>query len=161
MKQFAYIVLFLVSVTSILAGDKTVYNPHTGNLDIVRSSESLKRQFTITLDGGGSVLTAGVKDIGLRVPYNMTLTGWEIKSFPTASTATLKVNVLKSTFATWPTISSIVGSSTPTLTSAVKSSGTTSGWTTSLTAGDELDFQVLAGVAISTRAIVNLYGTVW
>jgi hypothetical protein len=124
------------------------------------ATETIKRQFTITLDGGGSVLTAGKKDIGLRVPSNMTLTGWEIKSFPTASTATIKIDVLKSTFSGWPTTSSIVSSSTPTMTSMVKSSGTCSGWTTSLTAGDELEFQILSGVAVSTRAVLNIYGNV-
>lgn len=126
------------------------------------SPDMSKRQLTVTLDGGGSVLSTGAKDIGLRVPYNITLTGWEIKSWPSESTATVKVDVWKDTFANWPptSVDSIVGSSTPTLTSAHISSGSCTGWTTALTAGDQLEFSVLAGVAVSTRAVINLYGTV-
>ena len=121
--------------------------------------QSVKREITLTVDGANAVIATGKKDLGVRVPSNMTLTGWELKSYPQTSAGTLTVDVWYSAFGSFPTQSNtIVGSSTPTLTSGYISSGTCSGWTTALSEGGSIDLNFQT-VAVSTRAVVTLFGT--
>lgn len=124
------------------------------------SSEVVKRQFTITLDGGGSVLAVGGKDLGLRAPYDMTVRNWQLASFPQDSTATVSVDVWGCAFGSFPaSTDTLVGSSTPTVTAGNISSGTFSS-PIALTEGMMLDVSVLAGVDVSTRAVLSLGGTI-
>jgi hypothetical protein len=96
-------------------------------------------QIGLVVDGGSNVITTGSK--GYRtIPYTGTITGWTIMGDVSGS---IVIDVKKSTYAGFPTTSSIAGSEKPTLSSSQKNQDLTlSTWTTSVTAGDVLEFNV-------------------
>lgn len=108
----------------------------------------------ITIDGGGSVITTGVKGY-LSVPFNCTITGWTLVSDVSGSVV---VDVWKDTYANYPpTIADVItASAKPTLSSANKNTSTTlTGWTTTVTAGDVLAFNVNSAATV-TRVTLTL-----
>jgi hypothetical protein len=69
-----------------------------------------------------------------------TITGWTIIADQTGSVV---IDILKATYAGFPTVTTITGSAKPTMTAATKATSTTlTGWTTALAAGDVLEFNV-------------------
>jgi hypothetical protein len=130
---------------------------NAGALGGVASAQVLRRQITATIGDGTNVISTGTRHIPIDVVCNMTLTGWSIKqAVPTNSTGSVKIAVIK--YSSYPSASSyIVGSSTPTMTSVYWSSGTASGWATSLSAGDTLDF-IVQVAAVAKRIVLNLFG---
>jgi len=87
------------------------------------------------------------------VPYSGTITGWTLLSDISGS---IVIDVWKDTFSTFPpsVADSIAGSEKPTLSSAQKSEDNTlSTWTTSVSAGDIIGFNVDSA---STLTRVNL-----
>jgi len=91
------------------------------------------------IDGGGSEISTGTKGY-VRVPFNCTITGVTLLSDVTGS---IVIDIHKSTYNNFPSNSSICASALPALSSARKSENTTlTGWTTSITAGDVLQFDV-------------------
>lgn len=111
-----------------------------------------RRSITLTLDGGGSVITTGIK-ADVRVPYSGTITGWEIVANTSGS---IVVDVWKDTYANFPptVADTIAGTEKPTLSSATKNQDTVlSTWTTSVTAGDWIRFNV---DSVSTVTRVHL-----
>lgn len=124
----------------------------------VAFSSLVDRQLTSTIGDGASVISTGTRHIPIRIPYNMTITSWSIdQAVPTTSTGSVKVAILK--YSSYPSASSyIVGSSTPTMTSAyTATSSTLTGWTTSLSKGDVLDFVVQTS-AVAKRIVLNIIG---
>jgi hypothetical protein len=108
--------------------------------------------FGITIDGGGSAITTGVKGY-IQIPYDGTITGWTILADQSGS---IVVDVWKDTFANYPPLvaDSIAGSEKPTLSSVIKNQDLAlSTWTTSVTAGDIIAFNVDSA---STVTRVNL-----
>jgi len=106
----------------------------------------------ITIDGGGSPPATGSKGY-IQVPYGCTITGWTLVADQSGSA---QITVKKSTYAGFPTTSSIVASAQPALTSAQKNTSTTlTGWTTAITAGDILEFN-LDSVATCQRLTLEL-----
>jgi hypothetical protein len=106
------------------------------------------------IDGAGSVVTTGVKG-QLSIPTGCVVTGWTITADQSGSAV---VDVLRSTYASFPTVASIAGTDKPTLSSAQKNrnTGPLSGWgSTALNAGDELQFSVTS-CTTCTRLIVTL-----
>lgn len=104
--------------------------------------------FGITIDGGGSAITTGLKGF-VRVPYNCTITGWEIYADQTGSVV---IDVWKDTYANFPptSLDSIAGSEKPTLSSTQKNQDTSLGtWTTSVTAGDVIAFNVDSATTVT------------
>ena len=104
--------------------------------------------FGITIDGGGSAITTGLKGF-VRVPYTCTITGWEIYADQTGSVV---IDVWKDTYANFPptSLDSIAGSEKPTLSSAQKNQDTSLGtWTTSVTAGDVIAFNVDSATTVT------------
>ena len=99
----------------------------------------------ITIDGAGSVITIGVKGY-VMVPYNGTITRVTMLSTdPSVTSGSIVVDVWKDTYANYaPTdADSITASAPPTISSGVKSQDSTlTGWTTTVTAGDILGFNV-------------------
>lgn len=101
--------------------------------------------------GGGSIRPIAVFDgspdailvnsqARCTVTSACTITGWTIIADVSGS---IVIDIRKSTYAGYPTVSSITGSAKPTLTAATKATSTTlTGWTTSLLAGDVLVFNV-------------------
>ena len=113
---------------------------------------SNKGSFGITIDGGGSAITTGVKGY-VQIPYSGTITGWTILGDVSGS---IVIDVWKDTYANYPPLvgDSIAGSEKPTLSSAIKNEDLTlSTWTTSVTEGDIIAFNVDSA---STVTRVNL-----
>ena len=93
----------------------------------------------ITIDGGGSAITTGVKGY-VVVPYGATITGWYLIGTPSGS---LVIDVWKAAGAIPTVASTIAGSEKPTLSSAQLANDTDlSSWTTGIAAGDVLGFNV-------------------
>jgi hypothetical protein len=91
------------------------------------------------IDGGGSVPATGSKRFR-SVPYNCTITGWTILADQSGSA---QITVKKSTYAGFPSTSSIVASAPPVLSSAQKAtSSTLTGWTIVASQGDVLEFNL-------------------
>jgi hypothetical protein len=106
----------------------------------------------VTIDGGGATPTTGSKAF-LQIPFDGTITGWTLISDVSGSAS---ITVKKSTFAAFPTNSSIVASAPPALSSQQSATSTTlTGWTTAVAAGDVLEF-VLASVTTIKRLILEL-----
>jgi hypothetical protein len=141
----------IVSATTISA---TTYNGDGKNLLGVGGG---KGSFGITIDGGGSAITTGVKGY-ITVPYNGTITGWDIFGDTTGS---IVVDVWKDTYANFPptVADTIAGTEKPTLSSAVKNQDTNlTSWTTSVTAGDIVAFNVDSATTV-TRVNLIIYIT--
>jgi hypothetical protein len=89
-------------------------------------------------DGGESTPAAGKKCFLARVPFNCTIKSARMIADVAGSAA---ITVKRSTYADFPTTSSIVASAPPTLSSAQKSVDTTlTGWTVDLNEADVLEF---------------------
>ena len=115
---------------------------------------SASLQFVI--DGGGSAITTGQKG-HLVVPFNMTITGWDIFADQSGS---IVVDVWKDTYANFPptVADTIAGTEKPTLASAQKNQYLTlTTWTTGLTKGDNLAFNV-DSITTVQRVVVVLNG---
>jgi hypothetical protein len=107
------------------------------------------------IDGGGSVISSGSKGY-LPIDFACTVDAWTIVG---DQSGTITVDVKRSTYSGFPTTSSIAGTEKPSLSSAQKNQDTTlSSWTTSIAAGDILEFVVDASptVASVTRVTVAL-----
>lgn len=111
-----------------------------------------RRTIYLVLDGGGQTITTGVK-ADVRVPYTGTITGWEIVANASGS---IVIDVWKDTYANFPptVADTIAGTEKPTLSSATKNQDTSlSTWTTSLTAGDWLRFNVDSATTVQRVAL--------
>jgi hypothetical protein len=112
--------------------------------------------FQYVIDGGGYVPATG-KQGQLNVPANCTITGWCLTADQSGSAV---VDVLTSTnFAGFPTTASICSGGAgdkPTLSSQQSAENTSvsgSVWTTALTAGQQLQFNV---ISVSTITRLNI-----
>ena len=106
--------------------------------------------FGITIDGGGNVITTGVKGY-VEIPYNCTINSWTLTSDVSGSCV---IDVWKDSYVNYPPTDTIAGSEKPTLSSAIKNQDDNlTGWTTSVTAGDIIGFNVESA---STVTRVNL-----
>ena len=108
----------------------------------------------IVIDGGGSELSTGVA-LDVEIPYNCTING--VKALANES-GSVVVDIWKDTYANFPPTDadSITASAPVTISTATKSEDTTlTGWTTSLSEGDILRFNV-DSVTTITRVTVSL-----
>ena len=111
----------------------------------------------ITIDGGGSAITTGVKG-DIKVPWACTIVGAQLLADQSGS---IVIDVWKDTLANYPPTDadSITASAPPTLSGATNSYDTTlTGWTTSIAAGDTLRFNVDSAATV-TRATLQLVVT--
>jgi hypothetical protein len=111
-----------------------------------------RRTIYLVLDGGGQVISTGVK-ADVRIPYSGTISGWEIVANASGS---IVIDVWKDTYANFPptVADTITGTEKPTLSSATKNQDTTlSSWTTSVTAGDWLRFNVDSASTVTRVAL--------
>jgi hypothetical protein len=119
---------------------------------------SAARAITFAIDGGGSPLTTGIK-ADVYVPYACTITAVTMLADQSGSCV---VDIWKDTYANYPPTGadSITASAKPTISSATKSQDTTlTGWTTSITAGNTLRFNI-DSVSTITRLVLTLTVTV-
>lgn len=112
---------------------------------------SLNVAIAFVIDGGGSAITTGSKGY-LEIPFACTVTGWTIVGSPSGS---IVVDVKRATYANFPTTSSIAGTEKPTLSSATKNQDLDlTAWTTSIAAGDILEFVVDSASTVKKVTIV-------
>ena len=109
---------------------------------------------TIIIDGGGSAITTGEKG-HLEIPFACTINRATLLADQSGS---IVIDIWKDTYANFPpdNSDSITASAPPTLSTAQKSQDSTlSGWTTSISAGDILAFNVDSCSTI-TRVTLSL-----
>lgn len=109
--------------------------------------------FGITIDGGGNVITTGVKGY-VTIPYDCTITGWDIFADQVGSCV---IDLWKDSYANFaPTIAdTITGSEKPTLSSQQKNRDTSlSTWTTNVTTGDIIAFNVDSATTVTRVNVI-------
>jgi hypothetical protein len=110
------------------------------------------------IDGGGSPITTGVKGF-LQIPFACTIVSNTLLSTDAAATSgSIVVDIWKDNYANYPPAvgDTITAAAKPTITTAIKSTDATlTGWTTSISAGDVLGFNV-DSVTTLTRVTVQL-----
>jgi hypothetical protein len=110
-------------------------------------------QFIAGFDGGGSVPSAGAYQ-DVIAPFNGTITGWTILADQSGSAV---IDVRKGSYASYPPATSITGGSPPTLSSANKAQGSSTGWTTSVSAGDIIRFYLSSASTVTKLLVVLAY----
>jgi hypothetical protein len=114
-------------------------------------------QFVAIFDGGGAAPSAGAI-IDIPAPFTGTLTDWEMLGDVSGSAV---VKVGKDVAANFPPTfpaDLITASAPPTLTSAARAaSATLTGWTTAVTAGDILRFEVVSASTLGRVTCVLNY----
>ena len=122
--------------------DVTIPGPGPQDIDIL-----------FQLDGGGGMLVAG-DQIMLSFDYAATITGIELFT-PTSDTGTVQLDIRSTTYASYPTTTSIVASAPPAVTSGNKYRDTTlTGWTTAIAAGN----RYFVSVAAVTGQVTKVWG---
>lgn len=105
----------------------------------ISASTIPNERLTFGIDGQGFTITTGVKGATRPIPFNCTITSWKIIGDVSGS---IVFDIWKTAFSTsaLPTVANtITASAKPTLTATFgATSSTLTGWTTSITAGDEL-----------------------
>lgn len=117
----------------------------SGNLTVTDATTVSANQgiatITFVIDGGGDTITTGIKGY-LEIPFACTITAARALADQSGS---IVVDIWKDTYANYPPADadSITASAPVTISSATKSENTTlTGWTTSISAGDILGFNV-------------------
>lgn len=124
----------------------------SSSYSVTASYSSQVKSLGITIDGGGSVITTGVKG-DITIPFNGTITAWYLVADQAGS---IVIDVWKNVFASYPptVANTIAGSEKPTLSSQSSNSDTNlTTWTTSVSVGDTIRFNV---DSVSTVTRVNL-----
>jgi hypothetical protein len=122
---------------------------------VATASVSVTRGITFAIDGGGVAITTSFA-ADVYVPYAATITAVTLLADQSGSVV---LGISKSSYSGFPgSLTSIVASAAPTLSSAQKSQDTTlTGWTTAISAGDVLHFTV---TSVSTITRLNCVLTV-
>lgn len=128
-------------------------DPATGSVvTLVSTTHTHIRSIQFVIDGGLSVPATGSKG-RIEIPTAATITSARIVADQSGSAV---VDIKKSTYANIGSASSICASAKPTLSSALKNQDSTlTGWTTALTAGDWLEYN-LDSVTTCLRITVSL-----
>jgi hypothetical protein len=127
-----------LTVPSITASSLVSTN---GSSKFTASTNPLIASVGITIDGGGSAITTGVKGY-IEVPYACTINQVTLLADQSGSCV---IDIWKDTYANYPptVADTITASAKPTISAATKSQDATlTGWTTSISAGDILGFNV-------------------
>lgn len=135
----------------------TLATDNFGNTTITGTGTSRTSAIFYTIDGGGFTIATGEKG-QLDIPVNCTVTGWVLTADQAGAAV---VDVLRSTYAGFPTTASIAGSDKPTLIATTQKNENLaiSSWgSTALLAGDQLQFSVDS--ATVTRLNLTLLVTI-
>lgn len=134
----------------------TLFSQNTGDTIISATPSPRVAALSYICDGGGSPITVGAKG-QLSIPTGCTITGWVITSDQPGSAV---VDVLRSSYPNFPATVSIASTDKPTLTAAQKNENlAVSMWTTSIAAGDQIEFYVDSAATV-TRLNISLNVTV-
>ncbi len=121
--------------------------------DIAVSANIRTAALTAVIDGGGAVISTGIKG-DLRIPFGCVIQSVTMLADQTGSAV---VDIWKDTYANFPPLvgDSITAAAKPTISSNNKSEDTTlTGWTTAITAGDILRFNVDSATTIQRLTVV-------
>jgi hypothetical protein len=122
--------------------------------DVAMSLNSRTCSINFYITGGAAVVTTGNKR-GLSIPFACTITSVTVGLDQTGSVV---VDIWKDSYANYPPVvgDSITASAKPTISSAVKyTDATLTGWTTSISAGDWLFFNI-DSITAATVVSINL-----
>ena len=143
------------AATITLTNTTAVTFPTSGTITTDEALANTKiASITFIIDGGGSAITTGVKGF-LEIPFACTISRATLLADQSGS---IVVDVWKDTYANYPptVADTITASAKPTISSATKSQDSTlTGWTTSVSAGDILGFNVDSASTV-TRVTVAL-----
>lgn len=103
----------------------------------------------IVIDGGGVAITSGVK-VDLPIPYNGTITRWEIGADVSGSIA---ITLTTGAFGSWPPAGALL---TPSMTTNTTAFAT--GLSSSITQGNYIRVNVTSATSV-TRVVLALYVT--
>ena len=134
-----------------ITGDAT-----TDTVTLAPTTNLRTASFGITIDGGGSAITTGVKGY-VTIPFGMTITGWDILADQNGS---IVIDVWKDTYANYPptVADTIAGTEKPTISATNKNQDASlSTWSTAVVAGDVVGFNV-DSVSALTRVTLVVYG---
>lgn len=112
---------------------------------------------TFIIDGGGATITTGIKG-DLEIPFAMTITGWTALADQSGS---IVIDIWKDTYANFPptVADTITASDKPTISTATKGQDLApTGWTTAVSAGDILRFNV-DSITTCQRVTLSIRGT--
>jgi len=112
------------------------------------------KTFGLTIDGGGSAITTGIKG-DITIPFDCTINSWYLVADAAGS---IVIDVWKDTFANYPptVLDSIAGTEKPTLSSVISASDTNlTTWSKTVTAGDVIRFNVDSASTI-TRVTLTI-----
>lgn len=133
-------------IQSVVAGTNvTVDNTDPSNPVVSSTGGAPEDSFGVVVDGAGVAITTGSKGTKY-IPFDCTITGWDIRSDISGSCV---FDVKRAGV-------SLAGTEKPTLSSASSNSDPAlSTWTTSLTAGDVVEF-IVDSASTLTRATVTI-----
>lgn len=144
-----------VSVSGAVRAGNCLEMGGTGNRVLSISTNCRTVAIPFIIDGGGVAITTGTKGT-IDVPFPCTITGVKVRLDQSGS---IVVDIWKAAFSTSanPTVANtITASAKPTVSSTIASDDTTlTGWTTALSAGDVLRYNV-DSASTATRATVAL-----
>lgn len=150
--------LALPNSRQLLAGTGISFNDTVANQRTVTATGTAPfRSIGITIGDGVNVITTGIKG-AIQVPFTCTILSWTILSTdPSITSGSISIDILKSTYAGYSgSLASIVAAAPPAVTTATKNtSSTLTGWTTAITAGDVIQFNV-SSITSLTRAVLQL-----
>ena len=107
--------------------------------------------FGLTIDGGSSEITAGIKGY-VTIPYACTIVAWYITSDVLGACV---IDVWKAAGVIPTVVNTIVGTEKPTLSSAAVNSNTNpTTWTVAVSAGDVIGFNVVSNVNCKKISLV-------
>jgi hypothetical protein len=145
------------SVDYITSGTSIVFTtaPSPGDdvwINALVTTADLTRTINMIVDSGSLAMTPGNKG-SLTLDVVGSIASVTVLSDQTGS---VRVDIKKSNYSTYPTFTSIVGSSYPQITNSNKYfDDVLSGWTKSFTAGDIFQFEVIYSINI-TRFVISL-----
>lgn len=121
-------------------------------------ADVVRRQVTVVIDGGGAVITTGLKTF-ISLPVAGVWKKWRLLSIDAAAlVGSIVIDVWKDVYSAYPPAlaDTITAAAKPSLSGVNKNeSSTLTGWTTSFAAGDILGFNV-DSVATVTKVMLVL-----
>lgn len=145
------------NVDYIVSGSSIIFTtaPAVGSdiwINALVTTADLTRTLNFVVDSGSYPMSAGNKGT-LTLDVVGSIASVTVLSDQTGS---VRVNIKKSNYSTYPTFTSIVGSNYPQISNSNKYfDDVLSGWTKSFTAGDIFQFEVIYSINI-TRFVISL-----
>lgn len=146
----------LNTVDAVNLNEPPTYRQLLNLINAITVSDTLNTVLLFNMYGNGSVLPTGsVSHTDVSIPFNCQITSWTLLADQIGS---LVVDIWKDSYGNYPptVADTITAAAKPTLSAVTKNTSTTlTGWTTTITAGDTIRFNVDSASTI-TRAVLAL-----